>query len=200
MLWRYKPKATADERIVFKRYGRVSDRTNRFLNRLMSSHTGFETEVIRTANAGEHALSMKLADLLPFASGFAVEPFHFTTLFKRFGALLPSNLPEVIDQGIDIFQIESRNPHMHENKGEEHVRGMALQALATIFHSELCQEPLRQEILRAAIQDGLMSEGTELERPRIYPPIGPCLEPFAKAYAGELERHFVPAGGIWQSL
>lgn len=200
VLWRYKPKPTADERIVFKRYGRVSERTNRFLNRLMSSHTGFETEIIRTANAGEHALTMRLAELLPFAAGFGVEPFQFATLFKRFGAVLPSNMPEVIDKGIDVFQIESRNPHMHENKGDEHVRSMSLEALATIYHSELCGELLREEILEAARQDGLLLNGAVPEAPMIYPPLGPFLDRFAEAYGGQMECHTVPSGGVWQSL
>lgn len=200
VLWRFKPKATSDERIVFKRYGRVSERTNRFLNRLMSSNTGFETEIIRTANAGEHALSMRLAELLPFASGFGVEPFHFAALFKRFGAVLPTNVPEVIDQGIDVFQIESRNPHMHESKGDDHLRAMSLEALATVFHSQLCGPALRNEVLEAALRDGLLSEGESLAEPTIYPPLGPYLEPFVDRYAGRLDRHHVPVGGVWQSL
>jgi mannosyl-3-phosphoglycerate synthase len=200
VLWRYKPKPTADERIVFRRYGRVSERTNRMLNRLMSSHTGFETEVIRTANAGEHALSLRLAELLPVASGFAVEPFQFLTLFRRFGAVLPTNAPDVIDQGIDIFQIESRNPHMHENKGDGHVAAMSLQALAAVVHSELCGEALRAEILAEARREGLLGEGSLPDRPRIYPPPGPFLQPFREAYAAAGTRHVVPSGGVWQSL
>ncbi|MBI3129800.1 MAG: mannosyl-3-phosphoglycerate synthase [Acidobacteria bacterium] len=200
VLWRFKPKATSDERIVFKRYGRVSERTNRFLNRLMSTNTGFESEIIRTANAGEHALTMRLAELLPISAGFGVEPFHFTSLFKRFGALLPTNMPEVIDKGIDVFQIESRNPHMHENKGDAHVRDMAVEALATIFHSELCGPELRHEIMATAVQEGLIQEGDAIQAPRVYPPLGPFLDSFMELYAGDLERHYVPAGGVWQSL
>ncbi|HIE34872.1 MAG TPA: hypothetical protein EYP79_01575, partial [Campylobacterales bacterium] len=35
-----------------------------YLNLLISTHTGFETRVVVTGNAGEHALTTKLADLL----------------------------------------------------------------------------------------------------------------------------------------
>lgn len=68
ILWRYKPKIH-EQGLYFKRWGRVSEITNRCLNSLISFVSGFETDVIKTGNAGEHAMSLSLAESIPYASG-----------------------------------------------------------------------------------------------------------------------------------
>ena len=50
------------------------------LNRLLTHYTGYETEIIKTGNAGEHALTMSLALQLDFASGYGIETNHFVEL------------------------------------------------------------------------------------------------------------------------
>ena len=67
ILWRYKPKLSAG--MFFRRWGRVSEISNKFMNSLISANTGFETEIVKTSNAGEHAMSLRLAVLLTFDSG-----------------------------------------------------------------------------------------------------------------------------------
>jgi mannosyl-3-phosphoglycerate synthase len=58
--WVFKPKVRNNS-LQFSKWGRVSEITNKNLNSLLSSITGFETEIIKTGNSGEHALSMPLA-------------------------------------------------------------------------------------------------------------------------------------------
>jgi hypothetical protein len=94
--WQSKPKIE-DGRLVFNRWGRTTHVTNRFLNLLLSTYNGFGTEVIRTGNAGEHAMTLELAKRLRFAGGFAVEPYEFLDLFEQFGGVDPSPHPEVTD-------------------------------------------------------------------------------------------------------
>ncbi|MDP6783618.1 MAG: mannosyl-3-phosphoglycerate synthase, partial [Dehalococcoidia bacterium] len=53
VVWRYKPKASAG--MHFRKWGRVSEITNKCMNSLISVKTGFDTEIIKTGNAGEHA-------------------------------------------------------------------------------------------------------------------------------------------------
>ena len=159
ILWLYKPKISVG--LYFRKWGRVSEITNKHLNNLISSKTGFETEVVRTGNAGEHAMSMKLAEILPYASGYAVEPQELISIFEGFGGILPTKDHEVMEQGIDIFQIETRNPHMHEEKGDEHLGGMLLSALSTIYHSPLCHEEAKQAVLAELIHQGVLKEGEE---------------------------------------
>src|ERR1043165_4884753 len=73
--WIYKPKVS-DSGVYFSKWGRVSEVTNQYLNSLISYYTGFETEVMRTGNSGEHCMSMKLAELLTYSPGFSVEPYE----------------------------------------------------------------------------------------------------------------------------
>src|ERR671914_24330 len=56
--WIYKPKVS-ESGVYFSKWGRVSEITNQHLNSLISYYTGFETEIMRTGNSGEHCMSLK---------------------------------------------------------------------------------------------------------------------------------------------
>ncbi len=159
ILWQYKPKISGI--LYFRKWGRISEVTNKYLNSLISTKTGFETEVVRTGNAGEHAMSMQLAEILPFASGYAGEPQELVSMFENFGGILPTKDIKVMEQGIDIFQIETRNPHLHEERGDEHLNEMLLSSLSTIYHSPLCDEELKQAVLAELIGQGILKKGEE---------------------------------------
>lgn len=166
--WHSKPKITPT-RLFFERQGRVSEVSNRFLNLLISHYSGFGTEVIKTGNAGEHAFSMQLGEKLSFASGYAVEPYQYVQLLELFGGVHPSPYPEVMDKGVDVYQIETRNPHFHENKGEEHVVDMRGSTLQVIYDSPVCPKPVRDTIKTYLRGEKLEDQ---LKKPRlIYPPI-----------------------------
>ncbi len=170
ILWRYKPKVTGE--IYFRKWGRVSETTNKCLNSLISAKTGFETDIIKTANAGEHAMSIKLAKILPYASGYAVEPQEFVSLFEGYGGVFPTANQRVTKHGVEIFQIESRNPHFHEEKGIGHLREMLLQGLGTVYHSLLCDEWTKQMIIRELLAQRALKRGEEPAKPRINRPPG----------------------------
>ncbi len=166
--WRYKPKVIEDK-LYFKKWGRVSETTNKYLNLLMSTHTGFETRVLITGNAGEHAMTTKLADILSYSTGYSIEPYHFVCLFDQFGLGIEDNTDaDAAKAGIEIFQIETLNPHIHEEKGDTHVNNMLRGSLQTVYHSKLCNEYVRAKILEE-LGDILEWEGPK-ENP-IMPPI-----------------------------
>jgi mannosyl-3-phosphoglycerate synthase len=143
--WLYKPKIK-DSSLYFAKWGRISEVTNKYLNSMLSHITGFETEVIKTANSGEHALSMPLAECLHFSSGYSVEPYEFLDILEKFGGLLPSEYPEIMEKGIEIFQIEPRNPHFHEDKGSEHLKEMLGASLLSLYRSRICPSQLSSEV------------------------------------------------------
>ena len=143
--WVYKPKIVEDK-LFFPMLGRVSEVSNNSLNRLIENYTGFGTEVIKTGNSGEHAMSMQLADLLYYASGFAVEPYEIVNILEQFGGIIPTP-SEVMSSGVDVFQIESRNPHLHEQKEEEHIKEMILSSLGAIYHSQICPQNVKKSII-----------------------------------------------------
>lgn len=171
MLWHSKPKVV-ESNLYFAKYGRASVITNDFLNRLISYHTGFETEVIKTGNAGEHAMSISLALLLDYAAGYAIEPYHIINLIEKFGGLSESVHPEVMKQGVNVYQIESRNPHLHASKGEKHVQSMISSSLQALYHSSATSQTLKQEILVEMRRRRLIGRDEEPAQVTRYPALG----------------------------
>ncbi len=167
ILWRYKPKIH-EQGLYFKRWGRVSEITNRCLNSLISFVSGFETDVIKTGNAGEHAMTLSLAETIPYASGYAIEPQELLSLFEEYGDIpYPADEHQNSIKGIEILQIETRNPHLHENKGQEHINQMLLSSLGSIYHSEVCPEETKNLILEELQRQGLLKLGDEPPRPKL---------------------------------
>ncbi len=169
--WQSKPKIV-ESKIFFRKWGRSTANTNRLLNKLMGHYTGFETEIIRTGNAGEHAMSMELAMSLDYSSGYSIEPFHIVNILEKFGGVVESPLPELMKERIEIYQVESRNPHLHEAGDESHIDRMRYLAMQVIYHSPLCPEELKTEIRRDCIKKGYITRDAKtLEKPRYFPPL-----------------------------
>ena len=182
ILWRSKPKIV-DNKIRFPRWGRISQASNKYLNALISSITGVQNDIIATGNAGEHALSMPLAENLNYSSGYSVEPYEFINILEKYGGLLPPSSPstttaslsqsqspqvslkslvslssttntttskstdaEIMKKGVEIFQIESRDPHLHEEKGDEHLADMMEDSLLAINNSKICNLDLTKQL------------------------------------------------------
>ncbi len=167
--WRYKPKVMED-RLYFKKWGRVSEITNRFLNLLISIHTGFETNIIKTGNAGEHAMTMKLAEIMAHSTGYSVEPYQLVYLLEEFWKG-ETEFKEAMNSGIEVYQIETLNPHVHEDKGDEHIREMLLGSLSTIYYSKLANDTIRKEIMEELKKNEMIKKERELRKNRILPPI-----------------------------
>jgi mannosyl-3-phosphoglycerate synthase len=160
--WIYKPKVS-ESGLYFSKWGRVSEITNQYLNSLVSYYTGFETEVMRTGNSGEHCMSMKLAELLTYSSGFSVEPYEIVNVLEEFGGILPTENQEAMDKGIEISQVETRNPHFHEEKGDDHIKEMFFGSLGCIYHSKICPPRLREKIIEELRNRTMLEEGQEID-------------------------------------
>lgn len=169
--WHSKPKIVASK-LFFRKWGRTSNNTNQLLNQLMTHYTGFETEIIKTGNAGEHALSMDLAMNLDYSSGYSIEPYHIVNILEKFGGIVESPLPDMMRERIEIYQIESRNPHLHEAGDDGHIDSMRRQAMEVIYHSPIAPEPLKKAIRNDAARKGFLRSGqSALGRPRYFPPL-----------------------------
>jgi len=156
--WIYKPKVS-ESGLYFSKWGRVSEITNQYLNSMVSYYTGFETEVMRTGNSGEHCISMKLAELLTYSSGFSVEPYEIVNVLEEFGGIIPTENQEAMDKGIEIMQVETRNPHFHEEKGDVHLKEMFNGSLGCIYHSKICPPKLREKIIEELRGKNVIDEG-----------------------------------------
>ncbi len=166
ILWHYKPKVSTG--MYFRKLGRVSEITNKHMNSLISFNTGFETDIIRTGNAGEHAMSLRLAQLLTYASGYAIETRELLSIFEGFGGVLPLVQHPAVKQGVEIFQIETRNPHLHEERGAKHLQAeMLLPSLSAIYYSQLCDGYTRENIINELIAQGILKQKKEEPPPPV---------------------------------
>jgi len=159
--WIYKPKVS-ESGLYFSKWGRVSEITNQYLNSLVSYYTGFETEVMRTGNSGEHCMSIKLAELLTYSSGFSVEPYEIVNILEEFGGILPTENYDAMDKGVEIMQVETRNPHFHEEKGDDHLKEMFNGSLSCVYNSKICPPKLREKIIEDLRGRGILDEGQDL--------------------------------------
>jgi len=165
--WPYKGKLEGADLPYLRLRGRVSTHTNDVLNYAISLIKKIETDIIQTANSGEHAITMKLAQNIEWAGGYAVEPYQLVYLLQNCWlsekkTKCPSN-----GERIHILQIETRSPHIHAERGESHVISMLKTSLSTILYSELNNEHT-EGIIREIIKD--YTDETGVPRPRIYPP------------------------------
>jgi len=169
--WIYKPKMS-DTGLYFSKWGRVSEMTNQHLNSLISYYTGFETEVMRTGNSGEHCMSLKLAELLSYSSGYSIEPYEVVNVLEEFGGIIPTPHQDAMEKGVEVMQVETRNPHFHEDKGDDHLKEMIVASLASIYHSKICPPKLREKILESLRAKSMLEEGQQ------EPPVLLKIEPF----------------------
>jgi mannosyl-3-phosphoglycerate synthase len=197
ILWHYKPKIIGE--LYFKRWGRVSETSNRFLNALLSTKGKFETEIIKTANAGEHAMSLELALRLNYGSSYAVETQELISILEQFGGILPVTDERVAEKGVEIIQTESINPHIHAEKGDEHIiQEMLMPSLSVIYHSPLCEDSTKETIREQLVELGCLKEDEPVPRiSLISPPQNVNLPVFAKTIEGEVSRYTVPEKAVF---
>ena len=176
--WIYKPKIS-ETGLYFSKWGRVSEITNQHLNSLVSYYTGFETEVMRTGNSGEHCMSLKLAELLTYSSGYAIESYEIVNILEEFGGIIPTDNQDAMDKGVEIMQVETRNPHFHEDKGDDHLKEMVVGSLGSIYHSKICPPKVREKILEALRSKNMLEENQQQQQQQQQEPPAPHkIEPF----------------------
>ena len=193
--WLYKPTVT-EIGFYFSKWGRVNEYINKYLNRLISKNTGFGTEIIKTGNSGDYAASMKLAEVLTFSSGSSVDPYSIVNILEEFGSLTPTESKDIKDRlkalirrppqhlqltpteskdisekGVQIYQIETRNPYIRVEKGDEHLGNLLLNSIGVIYHSGLCNDDMRQVMLDELIPLGLIKKGVTPPKPVTMRPI-----------------------------
>lgn len=131
---------------------------------------------------------------MPYATGYAVEPYHYVHLLEEYGGVLPQTEHGDMRRLVKVCQIESRNPHFHANKGEAHVEEMMLGSLATIYHSPLCPDSLREEISVTLQQLGCLPADGSIPQVRIYPNLSRLNVGAFAGKAGEITTRR-PVGG-----
>lgn len=194
ILWRYKPKMLGE--LYFKKWGRVSEITNRYINEFISAKGRFQTEIIKTANAGEHAMSLQLASKLTYATGYGVETQELMSIFEQFSGFIPDTNKAVMQNGVDVMQTETINPHLHEERGDAaHLQDMLLPSLSVIYHNQLCEASTRELIKKQLIDSESIRPDEEVRKIRMIPPPEKAnLQKFAAGIEESLGNFVVPSG------
>lgn len=194
ILWRYKPKLAGE--LYFKKWGRVSEITNRYINHFISTRGKFESDIIKTANAGEHAMSLELAMRLTYASGYGVETQELVSIFEQFGGILPIADKATAKKGVEIIQTETLNPHLHEERGGDHLlQDMLLPSLSVIYHSPICEQSTKDIIIKQLLDQECLKPGAEVPRMRLIPPPQKAnMDKFAQLFETQLPLYSVPKG------
>jgi mannosyl-3-phosphoglycerate synthase len=104
---------------------------------------------------------MKLAELLTYSPGFSVETYEIVNILEEFGGIVPTENQEAMDKGVEIMQVETRNPHFHEEKGDIHLKEMFNGSLGCIYHSKICPPRLREKVIEELHGKGILEEGQE---------------------------------------
>ena len=91
-------------------------------------------------------MTMKLAEMLNYRQAFGIETYEIIDILEKFGGVIkPTNSKPMAD-GVEIFQMETLDPHFHEDKGEEHLGQMLADSLLAIMGSPLCTAALQKEV------------------------------------------------------
>jgi len=181
-----------------KKWGRVSEITNKHINNFISTMGRFESEIIKTANAGEHAMSLDLAEKLTYATGYGVETQELISIIEQFGGILPIGDKAVAEKGVEIIQTETINPHLHAERGGEHlVQEMLIPSLSVIYHSQLCEASTKQMILNQLLEQECLKRGEEVPKIRLIPPPQKAdMKILARSLETQLPIYSVPKGEI----
>jgi mannosyl-3-phosphoglycerate synthase len=196
ILWRYKPKMLGE--LYFKKWGRVSEITNKCINQFISTKGKFESEIIKTANAGEHAMSLDLAERLTYATGYGVETQELISIIEQFGGIIPTSDKEVAEKGVEIIQTETINPHLHEERGGEHlIKAMLLPSLSVIYHSQLCEDSTKRMISTQLLEHECLKPDEEVPKIRLIPPLQKVdIQTLASSLETQLPIYLMPKGQI----
>ena len=164
LIWPYKGKLAASD-VYLRRRGRVSRHTNALINMILTRMRRIETDIVKTANAGEHAMSLRLALSMDWAGGFAVEPYQLIWLLEHCGPQAGLGECPALPDTVEVYQVEALNPHIHAERGDEHIADMLARSLGVVYHSSLAWDELREEALRRLREHGYQGEPP---KPRVY--------------------------------
>lgn len=169
--WGYKAWMASQE-FYYRRQGRASSTVNEVFNKVLSLKRRIETDIIKTSNSGEHAMSIDLARELVYGSGFSIETQELVSILEKCYVNVDRGLCPSLPGHVEIYQVESLSPHIHAEKGEAHVLEMILESISSIYHSQIPDDRGREFILKTLRELGYFDEPQPIRKYE-YPKINP---------------------------
>jgi mannosyl-3-phosphoglycerate synthase len=141
--------------------GRCTRVVSPLFDALLEGWFDIRDHTISSSNAGEQGMTIETALSLRFSSGFSVETLQLLDLL--FNAIEGRSGFE----GSVLAQYQSKSPHFHEKKDDEHVKKMIEESLGSFFHFEA--------VLPDNVKHELQKVYAELQLERVYPALYPPL-------------------------
>ncbi len=156
--WASKPEL-GSRNLQAKLLGRCTRVVSPLFSTLLEECFGIGNYAISSSNAGEQGMTIKTAKTLRFSARFSVETFQMLDfLFKA------AERRDYLGSAI-LQQYQSKSPHFHDKKGDEHIKKMIAESLGSFFHFEGCL-PYKVKRQLQQVYDDL---GLELMYPAVYP-------------------------------
>jgi len=158
--WASKPEIK-NGKLQYTPMGRCTAVVSPLFSTLLEGWFGIADYPINSSNAGEQGFSMVAATSLRFSSRYSIETFQFLDLLAK--AVGTHDLP----RGAILQQYQSKSPHFHTKRDDEHVRGMIAQSLGCflIFKDQLPYQT-EQQLYRICDEMHL-----DITYPLVYPAI-----------------------------
>jgi Mannosyl-3-phosphoglycerate synthase (osmo_MPGsynth) len=119
--------------------GRCTGVVSPLLNVLLEDRFGIRDSSISVSNAGEQGMTINTARSLRFSSGFSVETFQLLDFLSK--------ATDRHTRSAMLQQYQSKSPHFHEKKGDEHIRKMIAESLGSFFLFEkLLSRNVRRQV------------------------------------------------------
>ncbi len=156
--WSSKPELGSRD-VHEKLLGRCTRVVSPLFSTLLEDRFGIRNYAIYSSNAGEQGMTMKTAKALRFSSGFSVETFQLLDFLCK-AAEPGSHAGSAILQ-----QYQSKSPHFHDKKGDNHIKKMIAESLGSFF---LFERFLSRKV-RRQLQQVYKNLNLELMYPVVYP-------------------------------
>ncbi|CAF3833181.1 unnamed protein product [Rotaria sp. Silwood1] len=172
--WYSKPILEDDtNKILFRNMGRCSQVIASLINKLLHSLTKSDiNHVIVSSNSGEQAFTVKTAQTVRFASGYAVETFQMLDLFDL---TQPSTIHD--QYNLLLQQYQSPSPHFHDKKDDRHIKQMIEESLGSF-----CHFPNFMTLIKNDLDHLCQEQALEPRVPKVYPPLKDILVQFEKVH------------------
>lgn len=157
--WASKPNM-GDSNLYERTLGRCTRVVSPLIRSLIEDRFGMRDLVFSASNSGEQGMTINTARSLRFSSGFSVETFQLLDFLSKAASRYT--------RSAILQQYQSKSPHFHEKKGDEHINKMIAESLGSFF--------LFEKFLPRKVRRQVRRIYRELELELIIPAVYPALQ------------------------
>ncbi len=154
---------------LIRKIAKVNQIVNDVFNTLISRYKGEYVDFIQTGYTKNIAMTMEMADNIPWAATRTPEVYQLVYLLDKcwISKRRWYECPFAASNAY-IFQIEPVTPHIQYDVSDEELFADLVDSLAVIYHSRIADDFIKEKIMNILKRFGY--EEDEPPRPTVYPP------------------------------